>query len=52
MTFSLLDENKNVYVYTYKITELTEDTFTGSYSYTANGVACPGDELVSGVRLK
>ncbi|MEA3332615.1 MAG: hypothetical protein U9Q58_03345, partial [Pseudomonadota bacterium] len=44
--------NMGVYEYTYKITSLTEDTFTGSYTCIAGGVVIAEDELVSGVRLE
>ena len=47
MTFSW-----SVYEYTYKITALTEDSFTGTATYTVNGVMDPEEELISGVRLK
>ncbi len=47
MTFSI-----GVYDYTYKISALTEDTFSGSYTCIANGVVVAEDEPVSGVRLK
>ena len=47
MTFSI-----GVYEYTYKITALTEDSFTGCYTCIVNGVIIAEDELVSGVRLK
>ena len=44
--------NMEVYEYTYKITAMTEDTFTGTYTCIADGVVIAEGEPVSGVRLK
>lgn len=44
--------NMGIYVYTYKITSLTEDSFAGSYTCVANGVIIAENEPVSGVRVK
>ena len=44
--------NMGIYEYTYMITALTEDSFTGSYSCVVNGETIVEDELVSGVRFK
>jgi len=51
MTFSMAAGNGIIYNYTYNITSLSEDEFTGTYSCIANGEVVVDDEPVTGLRL-
>jgi len=48
----IINFSMGIYNYTYKITSLTVDKFSGTYSCIANGEVVVKDAAVSGVRLK